>query len=261
MTPWVIRLILANVAVFFVTWAVPLLPAGPLVLVPAQLIQRPWTLVTYMFLHAGIWHLVFNMIGLFFFGPRLEARLGGRHFLGLYFASGFTGALLSLPFNPFVGIVGASGAVFGVLLGFARYWPRERIYIWGIIPIEARVLVILLTVLALWGGFGAGRSGVAHFAHLGGFLGGFLYLKWREVRSPAAQFKAKASRVPTKLPIRSDVEKWRKIRREDLHPINRDELDRILDKIGATGVESLTQDERAFLERFRGADASGHGTA
>jgi membrane associated rhomboid family serine protease len=222
MTPWVTRLLIANVAVFFLTVAVPVLPVRPLVLVPALIPYRPWTLITYMFL------------------------------LGLYLVSGLTGALLSVPFSPFAQIVGASGAVFGVLLGFARYYPRERIYIWGILPIEARALVIIMTVLSLWGGFAGRGSGVAHFAHLGGFLGGFLYLKWRERRSPAALFKAKASPLANrKPPAPADVEKWRRIRREDLHPVNRDELDRILDKISAAGIASLTPDERAFLERFR----------
>lgn len=252
MTPWVTRLIIANVAVFFVTVAVPLVPVRLFVLVPILVPTRPWTLVTYMFLHAGLWHLFFNMLALFFFGPRLEARLGGRQFLWLYFVSGLTGALLSLPFSPRVGIVGASGAVFGVLLGFARYWPRERIYIWGVLPIEAWLLVVIMTVMSLWGGFGGAGSGVAHFAHLGGFLGGFLYLKWAESRSASARFKARASPIAgKKRPGRSDLEGWRRIRRDHLHPINRDELDRILDKISEVGVSSLTPDERAFLERFR----------
>jgi membrane associated rhomboid family serine protease len=255
MTPWVTRLIIANVAVFFLTVAVPILPVRPLVLVPAYILFRPWTLVTYMFLHAGLWHIVFNMIALFFFGPRLEGRLGSRHFLALYFVSGLTGALLSIPFSPFAQIVGASGAVYGVLLGFARYWPRERIYIWGVLPIEARVLVIIMTVLSLWGGLGGRGAGVAHFAHLGGFLGGFVYLKWREMRSPAARFKAKATPfAKRKPPAQSEVAGWKQIRRDGLHPINRAELDRILDKISATGVSSLTADERAFLERFRPDD-------
>jgi membrane associated rhomboid family serine protease len=255
MTPWVTRLIIANVAVFFLTVAVPILPVRPLVLVPAYILFRPWTLVTYMFLHAGLWHIVFNMIALFFFGPRLEGRLGSRHFLALYFVSGLTGALLSIPFSPFAQIVGASGAVYGVLLGFARYWPRERIYIWGVLPIEARVLVIIMTVLSLWGGLGGRGAGVAHFAHLGGFLGGFVYLKWREMRSPAARFKVKATPfAKRKPPAQSEVAGWKQIRRDGLHPINRAELDRILDKISATGVSSLTPDERAFLERFRPDD-------
>lgn len=251
MTPWVKRLLFANVAVFFLTQVMPDLTMH-LMFVPILVAYRPWTLLTYMFLHAGLMHLLFNMIGLYFFGPRLEERLGGRQFLMLYFLSGITGALLSFPFTPRVAIVGASGAVFGVLIGFAMYWPRERIYIWGVLPIESRVLVIILTLLALSGGFGGSGGNVAHFAHLGGFLGGFLYLKWWERKSPAAQFRAKAQAKPKRKISDSaaDLAKWQRIRRDDLHPVNSEELDRILDKIGASGVASLTVDEREFLDRF-----------
>ncbi len=250
MTRWASRLIYANAAVFLLTQLQPgLMPA--LWLVPLLIPVRPWTPVTYMFLHGGLWHLAFNMIALFFFGPRLEARLGSRHFLGLYFASGVGGALLSL-FTPTVAIVGASGAVFGVLLGFARIWPRDQIYIWGVIPIEARWLVAIMTALSLYGGFIGRSGGVAHFAHLGGFVGGFLYLKWMESRSPARRFKEKVS-APGRRSAGgdgADLKRWQKIRREDLHPVNRDELDRVLAKIKANGVASLTADERAFLDRF-----------
>jgi membrane associated rhomboid family serine protease len=218
-------------------------------LVPSQIPVRPWTLVTYMFLHGGLWHLFFNMLALFFFGPRLEYRLGGGHFLGLYFTSGVSGALLSV-LTPNVPIVGASGAVFGVLLGFARFWPREQIYIWGVIPAQAWVLVAVMTGLSLFGGFSGGGS-IAHFAHLGGFAGGFLYLKWMESRSPAKKFKQKASAaVRNPVSERSDLKRWETIPRDELHPVNRDELDRVLEKIKAGGVGSLTPDERAFLDRF-----------
>jgi rhomboid family protein len=219
-------------------------------LVPAGIPSRPWTIVTYIFLHVGLMHLLFNMLGLFFFGPRLEQRLGGRHFLGLYFASGIAGALLSL-FTPFVPIVGASGAVFGVLLGFARYWPREQIYIWGVLPVQARVLVGVMAALSLFGGFTGTQGGIAHFAHLGGFLGGYLYLKWLEARSPARKFRAKAT-APVRNPggERSALKRWEKIRRDEMHPVNRGELDRVLEKIRASGIGSLNPEERAFLDRF-----------
>ena len=143
--------------------------ADHLVLVPAQAWREPWTLVTYMFLHGGFGHIFFNMLALFFFGSRLEHRLGGARFLGLYFCSGIMGALLSLILAPHAAIIGASGAVFGVMLGYAWFWPRDQILIWGILPIEARYLIVLTTVLALFGGFVPGAGGnTAHFAHLGG---------------------------------------------------------------------------------------------
>ena len=148
----------------------------------------PWQLVSYGFLHGSLTHLLFNMLGLFFFGPRLEARIGSARFLRLYVISGLSGALFSLA-TPHVPIVGASGAIFGVFLGFARYWPRAQVLIWGIVPVEARLMVILMTVLALMGGFGAGQAGVAHFAHLGGFVGGWLYLRAVDARHGATAFR------------------------------------------------------------------------
>jgi membrane associated rhomboid family serine protease len=248
MTPWVTRLLFANAAVFLLQMAVPQV-TGWLGLVPALVLVRPWTPFTYMFLHGGLMHILFNMLGLFFFGPRLEERLGSRHFLGLYLVSGLGGAALSV-FTPQSLIIGASGAIFGVFLGFAYYWPRAQIYIWGILPVEARVLVVATTALSLWAGFSGGSGGVAHFAHLGGFAGGLLYLKLRERLGTGARFRATAAVPAPKSAGTTDLARWRAINQANLHPLNRAELDRILDKISATGMESLTAGERAFLERF-----------
>lgn len=245
MTTWVLRLLIANVVMFIVSLAAPAI-GNAFAFVPVYVFYRPWTLVTYMFLHANITHIFFNMLSLYFFGPRLEDYLGGCRFLVLYFISGITGAILSLFFSPFSAVIGASGAVFGVLLGFARHWPREKLYIWFVLPIEARWLVIIMTLLSLYGGFGGAEQGVAHFAHLGGFLGGYLCLKSFEWRSAARQLRTDA---PPKI-RGSEMRKWARIRRENLHPVNREELDRILGKLNATGAASLTADEVAFLERF-----------
>ncbi len=250
MTPWVKRIIIANVAMHFVTMAFPIV-RYVLLLVPVLIPYRPWSVVTYMFLHApGIMHILFNMIALYFFGPAVEARLGSRRFVVLYLVSGIMAAIVSLPFTPNVPIVGASGAVFGVMLAFARFWPRQQIYIWGILPVEARWLVIFLTGLSLWAGFGGQRDGVAHFAHLGGFLGGFLYLKWAEWRSPARRFKKRAQAPPPPREGDRTMDRWQKIRTDGIHPLNRDEVERLLRKIASDGPKSLTPDERAFLERF-----------
>ena len=119
------------------------------------------------------------MLALFFFGPRVEERLGARRFLTLYFLSGISGAALSFVFSPTAAIIGASGAVFGVELAFARFWPRVPIYIWGVLPIEARWMIVGMTVLTLYGA-SSGGGGIAHFAHLGGFLGAFIYLRFLE---------------------------------------------------------------------------------
>lgn len=245
MTSWVLRLLVANVVVFIVSLAAPAVN-NAFAFVPFLVFSRPWTLVTYMFLHADMTHIFFNMLGLYFFGPRLEDHLGGSRFLGLYFISGITAAILSFFFSPFSAVIGASGAVYGVMLGFARYWPREKLYIWFVLPIEARWMVIIMTVLSLYGGFGGGQGNIAHFAHLGGFLGGFLCLKWFEWRSVVRQLRKDA---PPKV-CGSDMQKWARIQRERLHPVNRAVFDEIMVKINTAGAGSLNAEEIAFLDRF-----------
>jgi membrane associated rhomboid family serine protease len=239
-------LIFANVAMLLLEQSVPAVTQA-CVLMPALILSRPWTVITYMFLHAGFSHLFFNMLALYFFGPRLEARLGGRRFIGLYLVSGVAGALGSLV-TPYALIVGASGAVFGVMLGYAHFWPRDPIYLFLMVRIEARWLVVLMTLMALFGGL-SGQSGIANFAHLGGFVGGFLYLRWIELRSPAVQFRAKAAaEVPRS--TGADVARWKRIQPEALHPVNREEYERVMAKVELAGTASLTPDERAFLDRF-----------
>jgi membrane associated rhomboid family serine protease len=241
-TPWVQRFLIANVLMFFVQQTVPGVTSA-LVLVPGLLLARPWTLVTYMFLHAGFMHILFNMLGLYFFGPRVEQRIGSERFFALYMISGITGGLLSF-YTPSAQILGASGAIFGVLLAYARFWPRDQIFIWGIIPVEVRWLVLIYTAISL---VGLGQ-GVAHFAHLGGFLGAFLYLLWLERSAGARKFR-KVATAPS--PAKDAVlGNWRNVNRQNVHAVNKDEVDRILDKISATGIGSLTPQERVFLSNF-----------
>ncbi len=244
MTPVVRSLLIATVVAFFLQGTVALVYQA-FVFVPQLVLVRPWTLVTYMFLHGSITHILFNMLGLFFFGPRVEARIGSRQFAILYFVSGISGALLSLAFSR-APIVGASAGVFGVMLGFAHFWPDEPIHIWGIIPVPARILVIITTVLTLWSGFSGARGGIAHFAHLGGYAGAFLYLKWLD-RSRTS-FKRKVASAPPE--VTRQIRGYQNIDRSRIHEVNRGEVDRILDKINATGIESLTGQERLFLSNF-----------
>jgi membrane associated rhomboid family serine protease len=251
MTPWVKRLLIANIGVFFVQLTVPG-ATQLLAFIPSYALVRPWSFLTYMFAHSTsqYTHILFNMLVLYFFGPRVEERLGSTHFIRLYLFSGVMGALLSIVFNQGGSIIGASGAVFGVQLAFAKYWPRERIYIWGILPVEAWLLVVITTVMAMWGGFSGGGGGVAHFAHLGGYLGAWLYLFWADRRSPARQWKAKIEKPAKK----AELGNWKTIDTKSIHEVNRAEVDRILDKISANGVDSLTPAERTFLSHFAPPD-------
>ena len=248
MTPWVQRLIIANVAVFGLQVVLPGL-AGLLVFAPSEVLTRPWTILTYMFLHGGFSHLFFNMLGLFFFGGRVEHRLGGRDFARLYFVSGVAGALLSMGLAPRAAIIGASGGVFGVSLAFAMFWPRERIYIWGVLPVEAWLLVAINTGLSIFSGFGGTGSGVAHFAHLGGYLGAWAYLTLRERYSSARRFQRQVRAVPPAAD-RAVRERLDRLQLDGVHALTRAEVDRILDKISAQGMGSLTPEERLLLSNF-----------
>jgi membrane associated rhomboid family serine protease len=245
LTP-VVRILLAvTVGAYFVQQTMPALERA-FVFVPMLVLSRPWTLVTYMFLHGGFTHILFNMLGLFFFGGQVEERLGSRNFATLYFLSGITGALLSFLLSPGAPILGASAGVFGVMLAFAYFWPNAPIHIWGIIPVPARILVIITTLLALWSGFGGRGGGVAHFAHLGGYVGAYLYLKWLD--RARTTFKRKATAAPPTADRR--IAGWREIDSKRVHEVNRGEVDRILDKISAQGIDSLTEQERLFLSNF-----------
>lgn len=254
MTPWVLRLLVANAAMYLVAQ-----PGSELYMrmafAPAWVLRQPWSIITYMFLHANLMHIVFNMIGLYFFGPRLEARIGARDFILLYLLSGIVGAALSFFFSPGAAIVGASGAVFGVLYGFAHYWPHERIFIWGVLPVPARGMVLGLAGLSIYFGITGGGAGVAHFAHLGGFAGGWAYLKVRERRGQSFRRKATRGAEPTaidKLSGRAarNEKQWQDIPLDTLHEINRAEVERIRGKIDEQGIASLTPDERAFMNRM-----------
>jgi membrane associated rhomboid family serine protease len=249
MTPWVKRLLIANVGVYLLQMAYPEL-TSLLAFSASRLLVAPWTPITYMFVHGGVGHIFFNMLVLYFFGPRVEARLGSGRFIALYLVSGLTGALLS-SYNPMVPIIGASGAVYGVELAFARYWPRDKIYVYGVLPIEARWLVVIMTVISF---FGIGGAGIAHLAHLGGFLGAAIFLYVIEHTRARARV---ARPAPVRSPVRQpppprgdDMRRWSTIPRGELHEINRQEVDRLLDKISLKGIDSLTPAERAALDRF-----------
>jgi membrane associated rhomboid family serine protease len=252
MTPWVGRLLTLNVLAYILTFRNPM-AMQLFALRPVYILAQPWSFVTYMFLHGGLMHLGFNMLILYFIGPRLELRLGGNRFIRLYLFAGFGGGLLSFA-EPFSAVIGASGAVLGLLTAYAAYWPDDIFYFFLFLPLKARWLVIIYTLWAIWGSFfGMFQGSTAHFAHLGGLGAGFLYVKWMDRKSPARQFKAKAYAVPdvkVKSAKPGNIDRWKNINRDGLHEINRDELDRILEKITSVGVDTLTLDERAFLDRF-----------
>jgi membrane associated rhomboid family serine protease len=189
-----IGLIVANVLVFLLT-IVSRRVIGYLALTPGLVVQYNawWQIFTYMFVHAGVWHLLFNMLALFLFGLPLERNLGSSEFLLYYFVAGLGAGLTTLVVNYYSGlgsipVVGASGAIYALLLAYATLFPDARIFIFGLIPLRAPVAVLLFAGLELFFQFSGTMGGVAHLAHLAGLLFGYLYFLVRFGVNPLRVF-------------------------------------------------------------------------
>jgi membrane associated rhomboid family serine protease len=210
---------------------------------PAWVVERlwGWQLFTYMFLHGGFFHLLFNMFVLWMFGTQIERLWGSGRFLQYYLVCGLGAAALSFVFNYNSIIIGASGAVLGVLLAFGLLFPNQYIYLWFLIPIRAKYLVAGLAGLELLYLFSEPRSGVARAAHVGGMLAGYVYLKWGD-RSPVERLANRWRRRKLKL-IDGEAS------RASGSPQIEAEIDRILDKISEHGLNSLTNEEARILDQ------------
>lgn len=262
LTPWVARLIVITAVAQLLFETVLTSPEirTALAMNPAAFGSRPWGAVTYLFVHSGILHLATNMLGLYIFGTAVESRMGSGAFLFYYIWCGVGAALFSLlltlvyPQSP---ILGASGAVLGVAVAFALYWPDAEIMVLPIpVPIKARTLVLGLAALdlifAIWI-----PDGVAHEAHLGGMLFGWLYFKAQTFtrHRPAPIIRPQPERVvmvqQTVASRDSEPRGAQPSRPLGPRPASDPvaaEVDRVLDKISAKGIESLTPEERRFLD-------------
>ena len=149
----------------------------------ASLPGRWWSAFTYMFVHAGVWHLVANLYALYLFGPRVEHSWGYRRFTWFYLVCGLGGAAFDMLFLRTGGLVGASAGVFGVMTAYAMQWPDEEVYLMFVLPMRVRTLVVaLLAFNMVLGLLGTGvsptdTSNVAYFAHLGGIIAAYLYVR------------------------------------------------------------------------------------
>jgi membrane associated rhomboid family serine protease len=191
-------LIAANVVMFLVTTFVQTL-VPYLGLVPSLVVRQLWVwqLATYMFLHGGIFHILFNMLALWMFGSELERIWGTRYFLKFYFVTGIGAGVLTVLFSllPFGFaqqirhsiIIGASGSIYGLLLAYALYFPDRPIYMYFVFPIPAKIFVAIMGAIAFFSSVSE-ASGVANATHLGGLLVGYLFLKSARMH-PLAELK------------------------------------------------------------------------
>jgi membrane associated rhomboid family serine protease len=186
-------ILIANVLVFLAYYLLGPELVGRMALWPVQTrLFEPWQVITYGFTHTAFLHLFFNMFGLYMFGKPLEQEWGTRNFLVYYFASVLAAAGTQILWTTMTGssapTIGASGGVFGILLAFAVLFPKQRlILLFPPIPMPAWLFVTLYAIFELYLGVTGTQAGVAHFAHLGGMLGGALvFAVWRTPR-PAAR--------------------------------------------------------------------------
>lgn len=247
-------LLIANVGVFVVGLLSDLMrnPIGAYLygygaLVPDLVWGRweLWRVVTYMFLHGGLMHIGFNMLTLWMFGTPLVHQMGERRFLALYLISGVVAGLGSALFYVVGGsggtyIVGASGAIFGIMFAFARFFPHVQILVFFFFPMPARYAVWVFGGISFLAGLGGG-GGVAHFTHLFGIFGGWAYLRLEEptvvwfMQLVTARARARTAKAAEEL-----------VNREEYFDTR---VDPILAKISKHGIDSLTRQERAILER------------
>ncbi len=228
-----------------------------------------YQLLTFQFLHGGVWHLLMNMICLYFFGRPMEELLGGKGMLRLYLVSGVIGGLLQVglafafPATFGAPVVGASAGIFGLIAAFATHAPDQPILIYFLLPVKAKVLLIIEAIFAAAGVVGPllqthlFDSHIANGAHLGGMLTGIAWIRWSMMTRPRFNFWRPFRRSQPRRESRRTTSQrsWKTASRkpEDIPSaefISR-EVDPILEKISANGIHSLTERERQILEAAR----------
>ena len=192
-----------------------------------------WQFVTYMFLHSvsDPWHIIFNMLVLWMFGSEVEKAMGTRRFLTMYFTAGIFAGIFGCLFTPNNPILGASGAIFAVEIAFAMFYPNATI-IFFVFPIKAKYLVTIFAGITVFNCLMPTGGNVAHFAHLGGLLYGFLFIRYEP-------------RFTNFIISWQNQQKENEYRKEEEV---RKVVDALLDKVNRTGMKSLTRRERSYLK-------------
>ncbi|HUQ97851.1 MAG TPA: rhomboid family intramembrane serine protease [Gemmatimonadaceae bacterium] len=280
MTPAVQWLLALNVGVYFLQLTLFGSDAvfSSLALNPTRFPTAWWGIVTYMFVHGWLSHLVFNMFTLWMFGPRLEQVWGSRSFVQFYLWCGLGGGVAHLLFAPQSSVIGASGAISGVLVAYALLWPDEEVYLFGVIPMKSRWLVAAMIGTNIIFALSPG-SGIDWSAHVGGMAFGWMFLKLSSlggldrVRGWVSPLPDDQEEMPRAVPRNRSPMRDRDrgvdevvarsnavVLRESkpLQHVPKQEspkeyaarVNQVLDKISQQGMDSLTRDERRLLEEM-----------
>ena len=272
---WLLAL---NIGVYFLqlTLFSPDAVFSTLALDPARFPRSWWTIVTYMFVHAWLAHLAFNMFTLWMFGPRVEHAWGTRAFVQFYLWCGLGGAVAHLLFAQNSAVIGASGAISGVLIAYALHWPDDEVYLFGVIPMKSRWLIAAMIAMNIIFALSP-SSGIDWTAHVGGMAFGWLFLKFYSlggldrVRGWVSSVPDESEEMPRAVPRRrsSMRDRGRSVdevvarsnavvlrERKPLQHAPKQEtpqeyatrVNQVLDKISQQGIGSLSRDERRLLE-------------
>lgn len=263
MPPAIKTLIILNTAVFALSYVVGGRFFDMFGLVPQHVLQDRWIWqpVTYLFIHGGFMHLLFNLFALWMFGMPVEAQWGQAEFLKYYFLCGLGAAAASIAMAPhsLVPVIGASGPVYGMLVAFAMLYPDAVVYLYFLIPVKAAHMAILFGLIEFFAGASGSNPGIARFAHLGGMVTGYLYIRWWWVaklraKSAYARFVSGGQAAPRRArrpaAAQPSQPKTAVVDARDHAEEQMAEVDRILDKILVSGLDSLTEEERAIMRKY-----------
>ncbi|MDH5717190.1 MAG: rhomboid family intramembrane serine protease [Spirochaetia bacterium] len=271
LTPAVKSLIIINVTVFIVQFISYFILRNAqssaqiidiFALWPDQILRNFyfWQIFTYQFLHStrDIFHIVFNMFALWMFGSELEEKWGKSFFIKYYLICG-TGAgffiflipiLLNQPTPP---TIGASGAIFGILLAYAIYWPDRHLLFMFLIPVKVKYFVLIIGLVSLFFTFQStpGAWGVSHVGHLGGLLTGYFYILYQmQKKTNSFESKVKKWNLIERYKLAKKKKEWLKKEQEKYDMMHMEEkIDTILEKISQKGMKSLTNYEKSFLKK------------
>jgi membrane associated rhomboid family serine protease len=243
-SPAVKLLLIVNIASFLLG----LIAGRPYImlfgLVPESVLSRfyVWQPLTYLFLHGGFFHLLFNMFTLWMFGSELEYQWGTRFFLKFYLLTGIGAGLFTLLLSktPHVPTIGASGAILALLMAFALTFPDRLIFLYFLFPIKAKYLMVLLIAVEIYSSIEYVNDGIGHLTHLGGMIIAYFYLRWGNmVGSLFGRLERKKAKQRLTI-VRHEEEERERFRRE---------IDRVLDKISRDGIKNLTAEERETLDK------------
>ena len=201
---------------------------------------KVWQLFTYLFVHGGFLHIFFNMFVLWMFGKDLEMQWGKNEFLLFYFTCGIGAGLMTVLFsiNSIVPIVGASGAIYGLLVAYGFTYPNRMVYLYGLFPLKVKYMVLGLGVIAFFASLSANQSNVSHITHLSGMIIGVLYIyfifNWKNIKMEYYRLRLKNLKQKTSA-------------QNDEEVLMKKKVDEILDKLNASGWDSLTEQEEKYL--------------